>query len=109
VSTGPEPLPSCLNLDVNSLPDVHSLTQEQARVRLGPPTIKESFRMEERQDEFHIELENTYPLTDPRNRTVPIDEWTWFSGDCRFTIWFHQTNGVWHALDNAIWHKNTAF
>jgi len=76
---------------------------------LGEPARKDSFKLRERQDEFRIELQNTYPLTDPRNRDVPVREWTWEEKDCNLTLWFHQVNEEWVVFETMKWNDGTEF
>src|SRR3989304_2733899 len=57
---------------------------------LGEPAKKDSFKLGERQDEFRIELQNTYPLTNPENRDVQGRGGTWGEEDGNLTLWFHQ-------------------
>ena len=101
-------LPTCTETTGHSL-ELRVLTQDQVRARFGAPSQQESFRVEERQGEFYGPIANTYPTTDPKNRSVPLEQWTWRSGDCFLTVWFHRPQGVWHALDDFYWHKDAAF
>ena len=65
--------------------------------------------MEDRQGEFYGPIANTYPTTDPKNRDIPIEEWTWTAGNCRLSVWFHRPKGTWEVLENFFWHKDAAF
>jgi hypothetical protein len=105
----PEPLPSCREGQSASSIGLHGLTPDQVRARFGPPLRQGTFRVEELQGEFFAPLANTYPTTDPKNRNVPLQQWTWTSGDCILTVWFHNPKGTWLALDDVFWHKDTAF
>lgn len=89
--------------------DLGGLTQDEVRTRYGRPDLKESFRVEERQGEFYGPIANTYPTTDPKNRNVLLQQWTWKSGDCFLTVWFHRPMAAWQVLDDFYWHKDTAF
>lgn len=89
--------------------NLKGLTENQVRVRFGPPTRRESFRVEERGGEFYVGIQHAYPTTERKNRDVPIEEWTWTSGDCILTVWFHRPQGHWQVLDDVYWHKDTAF
>jgi hypothetical protein len=84
-------------------------TQSELEGRYGPPLTHEEFRAGELQGEFYVGVENVYPSTDPKNRDVPIEEWTWKSGTCTLTVWFHRQGGVWRALDDVYWHENIEF
>lgn len=103
-----EPLPPCTATTGRSL-GLQGLTQDQVRTRFGSPIQQESFRVEERQGEFYGPIANTYPTTDPKNRNVPLEEWTWSSDDCFLTVWFHRPQGVSKVLDDFYWHKDAAF
>lgn len=103
----PERLPPCN--DPGFAFKLEGLTQDRVRARFGPPTLEESFQVQDRQGEFYVGIANTYPTTDPKNRNVPLQEWTWTSGDCILTVWFHNPKGTWLALDDVYWHKDTAF
>jgi hypothetical protein len=108
-SSGPvAQLPACTETTGHSL-DLRGLTQDLVRARFGSPSQEESFRVEERQGEFYGPIANTYPTTDPQNRNVPLEQWTWRSGDCFLTVWFHRREGVWSVLDDFYWHKDAAF
>jgi len=89
---------------VNRLPELLGLGVAELVKRLGPPEHKELFRLSERQDEFHIELQNTYPLTVPENANLELQEWSWSQGDCRLTVWLHRVEGAWRSFDNVRWH-----
>ena len=95
--------------EVRELPDLAELTTEVVTRRLGEPMQQESFRMGERPDEFHIALQNTYPLNERDNADVEVMEWTWETGDCRLTVWFHQVEASWQSLSNLRWHRDTEF
>jgi len=76
---------------------------------LGEPAKKDSFKLGERQDEFRIELQNTYPLTNPENRDVQVREWTWEEKDCNLTLWFHQVDEGWVVFETMKWNDGTEF
>ena len=79
------------------------------RARFGPPLRQGTYRVEELQGEFFAPLAKTYPTTDPKNRGVSLQQWTWTSGDCILTVWFHNPKETWEVLDDVYWHKDTAF
>lgn len=84
-------------------------TQGQVRARFGPPAKQEAFRAPERQGEFYAGIETLYPSTNPKSFEVPIEEWTWTSGDCILTVWFHRPDGTWRVFDDVVWHKHDDF
>lgn len=100
--------PVCTETTATSL-ELLGLTQPELLARFGPPAMQESFRVEERQGEFYGPIANTYPTTDPKNRDVPIEEWTWMVDDCRLSVWLHRPKGTWLVLDDFFWHKDAAF
>jgi hypothetical protein len=66
----------------------------------GAPSRKETFRLGDRQGEFHVSLQNHYPLTVTNNAEVLLQEWTWERGKCRLTIWLHKPGPAWITLEN---------
>lgn len=94
---------------VSRLPKLLGLGVAELERRVGPPDHKESFRLGERQHEFHIALQNTYPLTIPENANLELQEWSWSGGDCRLTVWLHRVQGAWRSFDNVRWHWATEF
>jgi len=102
-----EALPACVS-GAFSL-DLTGLSQDRVSERFGPPSEREAYRAGERGGEFYSVLKNLYPSKIPSNREVPIEEWTWTSGECFLTVWFHRVNGVWTSLDDIYWHKDVAF
>jgi hypothetical protein len=85
----------------SQLPELKGLTAEEVTARLGEAERKESFLLGERQDEFHVVLQNTFPLSKRGNRKLPIQEWTWTKGTCRLTVWLHEEKGVWKSFENS--------
>lgn len=94
---------------VTSLPALHGQSRAQVITQLGQPTRTEKFPMSKAADEFRIELQNTYPLSQPGNANVEIEELTWQDGDYWITLWLHQLNGEWVVLDACRWHKDILF
>jgi hypothetical protein len=84
-------------------------TDAQIAQTLGEPQRKETFRLGDRPDEFHITLQNHYPLRNAANRDVQIQEWTWTEGKCRLTLWLHQKGGGWVALENIRYATDADF
>ena len=100
-------LPSCDR--ASPLPNLAGLDLARAKSRFGTPVSQESFRLGERVDEFHVALRNTYPMTDPQNAYVQLQELTWAEGECRLTIWFHLREGVWQSFENLHWPQGAEF
>lgn len=76
---------------------------------LGEPERKETFRLGDRPDEFHITLQNHYPLKNAANRDVQMQEWTWTKGACRLTVWLHKKNADWVGLENIRYSTDAEF
>jgi hypothetical protein len=95
--------------EVTKAPRLRGRAEADVEKGLGPPARRETFRMAERQDEFRIELQNTYPLSDPKNRDVAIREWTWDRPGCHLTVWLHEVGGAWSVLDAVVWPEGTEF
>ena len=95
--------------DVAKVPGLRNREQAAITKILGEPTRSERFRVGDRQDEFRIEIQNTYPLTVPENRIVEIHEWTWEKKSCRLTVWLHQVAGQLRCLDATLWPEGTDF
>jgi hypothetical protein len=58
--------------------------------------------------ELYGAIEQAYPSTVP-NRDVPIEEWTWTSGECILSVWFHEPSGEWIVLDDVYRNEEVAF
>jgi hypothetical protein len=100
-------MPECIR-DFRSL-GLEGSTPAQLEARFGAPAAREFFRAIERQGEFYAAIENVYPSTDPKNHDVPLQEWTWKSGACTLTVWFHRSQGEWRALPDIYWHDQIDF
>lgn len=100
-------LPSCDR--AGPLPNLVGLELARAKSRFGTPMSHESFRLEERLDEFHIALRNTYPMADPKNANVRLQELTWANGECRLTVWFHLRDSSWQSFENLRWPQGAEF
>lgn len=105
----PEALPPCREDVFGFALALQGLTRDQVQGRFGPPTAKKSYRAGDVGGEFYLAIEHTYPSRVPENREVPIEEWTWTSGDCSLTVWFHSPGGTTEVLDDVYWHHDTAF
>lgn len=75
----------------------------------GAPARKETFLLRERQDEFHVTLQNHYPLSVAANAAVQLQEWTWEKNGCRLTIWLHKPAGSWVTLENIRYPGDAEF
>ncbi len=91
------------------LPELDRLTPAELEAQLGAPRNKESFPRGERQDEFHVLLENFYPLKKAGNRDVPLQEWTWTEKDCQLTVWLHEVSGRWISFVNSRYSASADF
>jgi hypothetical protein len=84
-------------------------SEEQVRAALPQPLTTDEFRLGQRPDEFHVELQNYYPLSQPDNANILIHEWGWARGDCRLTLWFHDVDGVWKVVSGLEWNRQMEF
>lgn len=94
---------------VSKLPQFHGKSRAQVVSVLGEPAWGETFAMSEVFDELRCELQNTYPLSNPANANVKIEEMRWQEGDFWITLWLHQVDGRWVVLDSCRWHKDVQF
>ncbi len=76
--------------------------------RFGEPTRKREFTMADCCSEFSIELLNTYPPKAGHDAVV-IHEWTWDYDGYALTIWFHQQDGEWRALETSRYSDDVRF
>jgi len=88
---------------------VHGMTESDVVGSLGQPDDSRDFTMAECCHEFEIELYNTYPPVDGTHDDVEIHERHWKFDDHILTVWFHEVEGEWTALDAHLWHKDTEF
>ena len=93
----------------SSFPALVGRTAPELHEALGPPSRSEGFSLAERDDEFHIALQNTYPLSNPANASVRLEEQSWEHDNCRLTVWLHQVHGVWRALEVLRWPADADF
>lgn len=91
------------------LVDSHGLTEAGLEKRFGPAEAQEIFAMGDRQDEFHISLQNKYPLTDKQNAQVQIKEMTWTGPACKITVWLDQQADGWRTFDSLVYSKESEF
>ena len=93
-----------------TLPKYHGAPRAAVVRQLGEPERVAKFRMDEAgPSEFRIALQNTYPLTNPDNAAVLIEEVTWQDGDYWITLWLHRVSDAWVVLDSCRWHKDVRF
>jgi hypothetical protein len=91
------------------LPSLHGQSRAQVVSKLGEPQRVDRFPMSQAVGEFRVKLQNTYPLSNPANAAIAIEEMTWPDGDYWITLWLHQVNGQWVVLDSCRWHKDLVF
>jgi hypothetical protein len=97
----------CTSID--RVGELIGLTTAEIETILGRPERKEEFLLGDRPDEFHIVLQNTYPLTKAQNAKVKIEEWTWTSGPCRLTVWFHHERETWKSFESSRYSSTAEF
>lgn len=105
----PKTLTKPVALGPVSSPNFHGQSRSAVIQSLGKPVHDLTYPMSEAVVEFRIALQNTYPLSNPANRNVEIQELWWRDGDYWITLWFHQVDGEWVVLASCRWHKNIAF
>lgn len=94
---------------VTKKPEYHGRQIDAIVSELGEPDRAATLQMNQGLDEFRAELRNTYPHDGPASASVVIKELWWRQGDYTLTIWFHQVNGEWVALDTCYWHDSIVF
>jgi len=99
--------PACEGLGFSF--ELKGLSQAKVLERFGPPKERDSYRAGDRGGEFYVAIESAYPSKVPANRDVAIEEWTWTSGECILTVWFHKPSGDWIALDDVYRNEDVAF
>lgn len=83
--------------------------EDALKAELGEPTGTREFVMRDCCHEFEIELYNTYPPDDPKNADVQIRQWTWTYDGYAVTVWLHQVEGKWVALDTIRYADDVEF
>ena len=82
--------------------DFDSLVRKKPRAELlekwGESASSTEFKIGDGVPEFRIELYNDFPPGDPASAEVRIKEDTWRLDGYRFTMWSHQPEGRWQAL-----------
>jgi hypothetical protein len=94
---------------LTQLPGLNGQPDIRLSQTLGTPNRKETFLLGERQGEFHVTLQNHYPLTVAANAKVELQEWTWESGTCRLTVWLHKPDTTWIAFENMKYPATAEF
>lgn len=92
-----------------TLPGLSGQSEADVEKLLGTPDQKDAFSMGERTDEFHITLQNTYPLANAANKQVAIREMTWKRGACKLTVWLHQAETGWRVFENSRYPATAEF
>lgn len=92
-----------------ALPGLAGRSEGEVEKLLGAPDQKHAFLMGERTDEFHITLQNTYPLTKAANRQVAVREMTWKRGACKLTVWLHEADKTWRVFENSRYSATAEF
>lgn len=95
--------------DVTRLTGLEGKSDAELGQMLGAPARKDTFRLGEKQDEFHITLQNHYPLSVAANAAIQVQEWTWEAGTCRLTVWLHKPAASWVALENIRYPAGAEF
>jgi hypothetical protein len=99
--------PACTSAE--KIIGLDGLTDTTLAAKLGAVHEVATFAMADKQDEFHIGLQNKYPLTKKTNAAIQIREMTWLGKTCKLTVWLDQQDNVWHAFDNLRYSTDTEF
>ncbi len=60
--------------------------------------------------EYNVGLNQTYPITDPKLKDVPIKEVLWhLEDDLNLTCWFHYKDGQWSVISYFFWPPGAMF
>jgi hypothetical protein len=94
--------------DVDELKELEGKPEAEVLAALGEPTTKREFQMRECCTEFQIEIYNTYP-PGAGHDDVLIREWTWDYEGYAVTIWLHEHDGAWLALDTCRYSDDVEF
>lgn len=92
---------------MTEISELKGLMMDDLANRLRAWTRSEEFAMEQAVGELRIELQNTYPLSDPDNRSVRIKELWWNGDDSSLILWLHQVHDEWIVFDGARWQDDT--
>ena len=95
--------------DVTRLSGLDGQSDTELDRMFGAPARKETFRLGEKPDEFHVSLQNHYPLSVAGNAKVQVQEWTWENGKCRLTVWLHKPAANWVVLENLRYPSDAEF
>jgi hypothetical protein len=52
---------------------------------------------------------NMYPLSNPDNANVQIEELTWWRSNCCISLSLHEFIDRWIVIDSSRWQKDVAF
>jgi hypothetical protein len=95
--------------DVTRLSGLDGQSDTELDRMFGAPARKVTFRLGEKPDEFHVSLQNHYPLSVAGNAKVQVQEWTWENGKCRLTVWLHKPAANWVVLENLRYPSDAEF
>ncbi len=88
---------------------IAGLTKQQLIDKFGKGFASETFALGDKRDEFHVGLQNKYPLAKKENASIKITEMTWAGTGCKITVWLDMQNGALHAFDSLIYNKDAEF
>ena len=82
--------------------------ENEVRTSYGEPTYQHNFIISDSTiNELRYNLINIFP--EYKKEKIEIKELAWKKGNNTTMIWFKEKNGVWIAVDNVTWGKNTKF
>ncbi len=88
---------------------IAGLTKQQLIDKFGKGFASETFALGDKRDEFHVGLQNKYPLAKKENASIQITEMTWTGPGCKITVWLDMQSGALHAFDSLIYDKDAEF
>ena len=94
---------------VTDAPQYEGLSLATMLADEGPPVEQSEFFAPNAAGEMRVEIWNHYPPEDPASKHVLIKERWWDRGDAYLTVWFHEIDGEWVALDTLLWDKDIQF
>jgi hypothetical protein len=91
------------------LDQLDGLTLNQLKAAFGVAASDENFALGNRMDEFHVSLQNKYPLSRAGNEKTNIRELTWIGPKCKITAWLDKQGNSWRTFDSLIYSVNSEF
>ena len=107
-SFDPKPPGPPANNGVDELHRLEGALETDLLHEFGEPSSRREFPMGECCSEFEIELYNTYPPKAGHDKVV-IRQWDWDYEGYTLTVWLHQLEGQWVALETCRYGDGVEF